>query len=177
MMRRLVLKMSMSRDGFIAGPNGEYDWIVRDPTIDFADLWAQFDIVLMGRKTFEIASAMRASFSGSCPRWVVASSTLKPEDHSGVTILSDGVAEAVASLKAEPGKDIWLFGGGVLFRFLLDAGLVDAIDVSVIPVLLGSGVPFLPEGQRQTLRLTSSKALPSGILQLSYDIAPQPSAT
>jgi dihydrofolate reductase len=167
----------MSLDGFIAGPNGEYDWIVRDPSIDFADLWAQFDIVLMGRKTFEIASAMRASFSGSCQRWVVVSSTLKPEDHSGVTILSDGVAEAVASLKAEPGKDIWLFGGGVLFRFLLDAGLVDAIDVSVIPVLLGSGVPFLPEGRRQTLRLKSSKALPSGILQLSYDIAPQPSAT
>ena len=176
-MRRLRYGVATSLDGFIAGPNGEYDWIVRDPSIDFADLWAQFDIVLMGRKTFEIASAMRASFSGSCQRWVVVSSTLKPEDHPGVTVLKGGVAEAVASLKAEPGKDIWLMGGGVLFRFLLDAGLVDAIDVSVMPVLLGSGVPFLPEGRRQTLRLKSSKALPSGILQLSYDIAPQPSAT
>ena len=180
-MRHLRYGVAMSLDGFIAGPNGEYDWIVRDPSIDFADLWAQFDIVLMGRKTFEIANTMRASFSGSCQRWVVVSSTLKPEDHSGVTILSGGIADAVAALKAEQGpqpqKDIWLMGGGVLFRFLLDAGLVDAIDVSVMPVLLGSGVPFLPEGRRQTLRLKSSKALPSGILQLSYDIAPQPSAT
>jgi dihydrofolate reductase len=161
----------MSLDGFIAGPNGEYDWIVRDSGIDFAAIWAQFDIVLMGRKTFEIANTLRASFSGSVTRWVVVSRTLNPEDHSGVTIISDDVAEAVATLKAESGKDIWLFGGGVLFRFLLDAGLVDAIDIS------SSGIPFLPQGHRQTLRLTSSKALPSGVLQLSYDIAPQPSAT
>ena len=77
-------------------------------------------------------------------------------------------------MKAQPGKDIWLFGGGVLFRFLLDAGLVDAMDVEVIPVLLGSGVPLLPEGRRQTLHLEESKSLPSGILLLSYSIFPDP---
>jgi dihydrofolate reductase len=177
----------MSLDGFIAGPNGEYDWIVPDPAMDFAALWAQFDIVLMGRKTFEIAQTRRKMFSGSCPRWVVVSSTLKPEDHPDTTILSTGIAAAVAALKAEPSsqlesgpesqKDIWLFGGGILFRFLLDAGLVDAIDISAMPVLLGSGVPFLTEGRRQTLHLKSSQALPSGILRLSYEIAPQPSTT
>ena len=83
-------------------------------------------------------------------------------------------------MKAETGpeseKDIWLFGGGVLFRSLLDAGLVDAIDVMVMPVLLGSGVPLLPEGRRQSLHLESSETLPSGILRLSYSIPTQPVA-
>jgi len=176
-MRRLRYGVAMSLDGFIAGPNGEYDWIVPDPSIDFAAIWAQFDTVLMGRRTFEIAQTRRKMFSGSVQRWVVVSRTLKPEDYPDTTILSSGISEAVAALKAETGpqsqKDIWLFGGGVLFRSLLDAGLVDAIDVMVIPVLLGSGVPFLPEGRRQNLRLESSQALTSGVLRLSYSITPQ----
>jgi dihydrofolate reductase len=113
---------------------------------------------------------MQHSFSGSGPRWIVASRTLKPEDEPSVSIVSSGIEQVVVTLKAETGKDIWLMGGGVLFRSLLDAGLVDAIDVVVMPVLLGSGVPLLPEGRRQTLHLENSKTLPSGILQLSYTI-------
>lgn len=173
-MRHLRYGVATSLDGFIAGPNGEYDWIVPDPSIDFADLWAQFDTLLMGRGTFEIAKTRRKMFSGSVQRWVVASRTLKPEDHPDTTILSTAIEESVAALKAEPGpqpqKDIWLMGGGILFRALLDAGLVDAIDVMVMPVLLGSGTPLLPEGRRRTLHLDSSKALPSGILMLSYSV-------
>jgi dihydrofolate reductase len=87
-----------------------------------------------------------------------------------VTILSSGVAEAVAALKALPGKDIWLMGGGVLFRSLLDAGLVDTVEVALMPVMLGSGVPLLPEGPRRSLGLVESKALASGILMLSYSV-------
>jgi dihydrofolate reductase len=176
-MRRLRYGVAMSLDGFIAGPNGEYDWIVPDPSIDWAAIWSQFDTVLMGRRTFEIAQTRRKMFSGSVQRWVVVSRTLKPDNHPDTTILSSGINESVAALKAETGpqsqKDIWLFGGGVLFRSLLDAGLMDAIDVMVMPVLLGSGVPFLPEGRRQSLHLESSNASTSGVLRLSYSIAPQ----
>ena len=104
-------------------------------------------------------------------RVVVVSSTLEPAQYKDVTILSSGVAQAVAALKAEPGKDIWLFGGGVLFRSLLDAGLVDEVQVAVIPVLLGSGVPLIPEGRRCSLHLDESKIYPSGIVLLSYSVA------
>jgi dihydrofolate reductase len=170
MMRRLRYGVAMSLDGFIAGPIGEYDWFVTDPALDYAAIHAQFDTLLMGRGTYEIARNRRDSLSGTGHRWIVVSSTLKPEDHPGATILSSGILDAVAALKAQPGKDIWLCGGGLLFRCLLDAGLVDAVEVVVMPVMLGSGVPLLPEGRRRTLRLEESKALPSGILMLSYSI-------
>jgi dihydrofolate reductase len=176
-MRRLRYCLAVSLDGFIAGPNGEYDWIVPDPEMDFAAHWAQFDTVLMGRRTYEIAKTRRGAFSGSVPRWVVVSRTLKPEAGSDVDVISDNVAEQVAALKAQPGppeKDIWLFGGGVLFRSLLDAGLVDTVELSVMPVMLGGGVPLLPEGERQALHLDESKALASGILMLKYSVAPRP---
>jgi dihydrofolate reductase len=169
-MRRLRYGVAMSLDGFIAGPNGEYDWIVSDPEIDFAAMFAQYDTLLMGRLTYEVASERSKSWESFGQRWIVVSRTMKPEEHPGITILSTGVQEAVAAMKRQPGKDIWLFGGGILFRHLLDAGLMDTVEVAVMPVLLGSGTPLLPEGQRQTLHLEESKALPSGILLVSYSI-------
>ncbi len=170
-MRRLSYGVAMSLDGFIAGPNGEYDWIVTDPEIDFAAIWAQFDTLLMGRRTYEVARTRAAQWPDLGHRWIVVSRTLKAEENANITILSSGIAEAVAALKAQPGKDIWLMGGGVLFRDLLDAGLVDRLEVMVMPVLLGSGTPLLPEGRRHTMHLASSRALPSGIVMLSYSLA------
>jgi dihydrofolate reductase len=162
--------VATSLDGFIAGPNGEYDWTVHDPSIDFAAMFAQYDILLMGRKTYEVARVRFDAEGDLGKRWIVVSPTLKPEEHPGVTILSSGISEAVAALKGQRGKDIWLFGGGVLFRAMLDAGLVNAVEAEVMPVMLGSGTPLLPEGRRQILHLEESKTLASGVLMLSYSV-------
>jgi dihydrofolate reductase len=119
-MRRLRYGVAVSLDGFIAGPKGEYDWIVHDPSIDFAAMFAEYDTLLMGRGTYEVASGEGKTWDRFGQRWVVVSTTLKAEDHPKVTVLSGGIAEAVAAMKAQSGpspqKDIWLFGGGVLFR-------------------------------------------------------------
>jgi dihydrofolate reductase len=101
----------------------------------------------------------------------VVSTTLDAAQHPGVTILTANIPESVSALKEQRGKDIWLMGGGVLFRYLLDAGLVDAIDIAVMPVMLGDGVPLLPKGSRCALRLNECKSLPSGMLSLSYAVA------
>jgi dihydrofolate reductase len=169
-MKRLRYGVAASLDGFIAGPKGEYDWIVKDAAIDFVAMFAQYDTLLMGRKTFEVASERGKSWDLFGQRWVVVSRTLKAEDHPGITIISTDVKESVAGLKALPGKDIWLFGGGELFRCLLDAGLVDTVEVALMPVMLGSGTPLLNAGERRLLRLTENKAMPSGILTLAYDV-------
>jgi pimeloyl-ACP methyl ester carboxylesterase len=115
-MRKVVYGGAMSLDGFIAGPDGEYDWIVMDPDIDFAALMARFDTFLIGRKTFE---AMRRMADAAPPtpgiRNIVFSRTLRPEDCPQATLSADA-EQVVADLRAKPGKDIALFGGsaGVL---------------------------------------------------------------
>ncbi|MDX1530331.1 MAG: dihydrofolate reductase family protein [Rhodothermales bacterium] len=170
-MRRLRYNVATSLDGFIAEPDGAYDWIIEDPSIDFAALFAEFDTALMGRRTFELLLAQGTGGIVSGMRTVVVSRTLRAEDYPAVTVVNDDAEAVVAALKAESGKDIWLFGGGSLFRTLLDAGLVDAVEVAVIPVLLGHGVPLLDGGPRSpVLRLTDSEVLPSGIVRLAYTL-------
>ena len=131
-MRRLRYQVATSLDGYIAGPNGEFDWIVTDPDIDFAALFAQFDTAVMGRKTF--LATLQQGGSGAMPGLdvVVFSRTLRPADYPAVSIVNSDPAESVRSLKARPGKDIWLFGGGGLFRTLLEAGLVDTVEPAVV---------------------------------------------
>jgi dihydrofolate reductase len=169
--RRLRYQVAVSLDGFIAGPNGEYDWIVMDSSIDFGALYKEFDTVVMGRKTYEVTTAQGGH--GAMPGLdvVVFSQTLPPSAYPGVRITNHDAREIVAELKAKPGGDIWLFGGGVLFRTLLEAGLVDSVEVAVMPVLLGSGVPLLPPGASTKLVLADQKTLPrSGIVVLSYTV-------
>jgi dihydrofolate reductase len=166
----------MSLDGFIAGPNGEYDWIVMDPDFDWNALYGQFDTLVMGRRTYETMRERGMSPKSMGMKGMVVSTTLVPDQHRGVTVVASNVPETVAALKAESGKDIWLSGGGVLFRYLLDAGLVDGIDIAVVPVLLGSGVALMPEGQRCKLKLIENKTRPSGIVMLKYNVTPQTAA-
>jgi dihydrofolate reductase len=171
-MRRLRYNVAVSLDGFIARPGGEYDWIVMDPAIDFPGLFAQFDTLVMGRRTFELVLSQGPDAPATGMKTVVVSTTLRAADYPDVTIVDRDVPQAIAAMKAAPGKDIWLFGGGVLFRSLLDAGLVDAIELAVMPVMLSQGIPVLPAGRpAPALRLVSSKTLPSGILMLSYEMA------
>jgi dihydrofolate reductase len=169
--RRLRYQVAVSLDGFIAGPNGEYDWIVMDSAIDFKALYAEFDTAVMGRKTYDMMTAQGGH--GEMPGLdvVVFSQTLPPSAYPGVRITNHDPREIVAELKAKSGKDIWLFGGGVLFRTLLEAGLVDSVEVAVMPVLLGAGIPLLPPSASTKLVLVDQKTLPrSGIVVLSYSV-------
>ena len=170
-MRRIRYSVAMSLDGYIAGPQGEYDWIIMDPEIDFGALMGSFDTVLMGSRTFE---ASQSTGGGAMPgmKAVVVSRTLRQEDMPEVQIIGDNLAEEISRLRAAPGKDIWLFGGGSLFRSLLAARLVDAVEVAIIPILLGGGIPLLPTpGDRAKLRLTGNKTYAkTGIVSLEYAV-------
>ena len=172
-MRRVRYGGAISLDGFIAGPNGEADWILMDPEIDFAAMFAQYDTLLIGRKTFTQMLTMGGG-GDSMPgiEVYVFSSTLKPEDCPNATLVRDGAADVVRRLKEQPGKDIGLFGGGELFRSLHEAGLVDTVEVGLVPVLLGAGIPLMGGGAlRVPLRLTRQKSLKkTGIQMLEYDI-------
>jgi dihydrofolate reductase len=171
-MRLVRFGGAMSLDGYIAGPNGEYDWIVMDRDFDFAEHMAQFDTFLIGRKTFEAMRRM-GNDSQSTPgvQNIVFSRTLRPSDYPNVEI-SDNAVQVVTELRAKPGKDIALFGGGDLFRSLLEAGLVDRVEMSLVPVLLGAGIPLLPSTPTRTkLQLRKQRLYPkTGTMALEYEV-------
>jgi dihydrofolate reductase len=169
--RSLIYSVAASLDGFITAADGGVDWIPDDPEIDFVALFARFDTLVMGRGTYEEALRL-----GGTEAWMgmdawVCSRTLSAADCPGLTV-TDDAASTVRRLKAEPGKDLWLFGGGILFRSLLDEGLVDGVDVAVVPVLLGDGLPLVPPGTvRPVLRLEDQKTYSaSGIVFLRYEV-------
>jgi dihydrofolate reductase len=143
-MRRVRYSVAMSLDGFIAGPKGESDWITIDPEIDFQAMFEAFDTILLGRITYEATRQSGAADGMPGLQTYVFSRTLRPADCPGVT-LSDDPQRTMTTLKASAGKDIWLFGGGSLFKSLLALGLVDTVEVAILPVLLGGGVPLLAE--------------------------------
>jgi dihydrofolate reductase len=167
----------MSLDGFIAGPKGAADWIPMDPDIDFRAIFARYDTLLMGRKTYEAAAAMGSGGSGPFAgmRVIVVSRTLRPADHPRVRIATEDLKSVVAEPKAQEGRDIWLFGGGDLFRSCLELGLVDSVEVAVIPVLLGEGIPLLTPPVRKTeLQLAGRRIYEkTGTVWLQYGVAPK----
>ena len=171
-MRRVLYRVAGSVDGYIAGPRGELDWIVHDPAVDFAKVYESVDTVLLGRRTYELTRQPGA------PPWppgwqiYVFSRTLTPEEHPGVTIVSGDAGPRVAALRAAPGREIWLFGGGSLFRSLLAAKQVDLVEVLVMPVLLGGGIPLLEPGAPLTrLALEDVHKYASGLVGLRYRVS------
>ena len=170
-MRRVHYRVASSLDGYIAGPNGEIDWIVPDPTLDFAALYSGFDTVLLGRHTYELTLQPGAPPWPAGWRVYVFSRTLDPAEHPAVTVVGTDAGATVATLRAEPGRDIWLFGGGKLFANLLAANVVDHVEVAIMPILLGRGIPLVSaEAPRSRLTLTRSDSRPSGIVSLQYDV-------
>ena len=170
-MRPVRYSAAMSLDGYIADPTGGYDWIVMDPDIDFGALFKNFDTLLMGRKTYEMAREQGGGPAMRGMKSYVFSRTLRQEECPRVTVSADP-KETVTALKQRQGKDIWLFGGGGLFQSLLALELVDAVQVAIVPVLLGGGVPVLPSpATRAKLRLTSHRIYEkTGTVLLDYAV-------
>ena len=160
----------MSLDGYIADPQGGYDWIVMDPEIDFGEMFKGYDTVLMGRKSYDLAKS-EGGYGMPGPKAYVFSRTLKQADCPDASVSADP-AKTIAALKQAKGKDIWLFGGGELFKSLFELRLVEEIEVALIPVLLGDGLPLLPRSdQRAKLKLIKQRLFQkTGTLMLNYEV-------
>jgi dihydrofolate reductase len=169
--RQLRYSVAASLDGYIAGPDGGYDWIVVDPDIDFAAMYAAVSGLVMGRRSYDVFLATGGAVGPALPTYV-CSRSLPEGVRDGVTFAADAVPHVRALKEAADGKPLWLWGGGQLFRELVQAGLVDGVDVAVIPVLLGGGVPLLPvPGPRLSLQLRSHVLYAkTGTVFLEYDI-------
>lgn len=171
-MRQLRYSVAASLDGYIAGPNGEFDWIVVDPEIDFAAMYAGFSGLVMGRASYDVFVATGGAVGPALPTYVY-SRTLPEGERDGVTIVRDAVTHVRALKAVADGRPLWLWGGGHLFRELAAAGLVDGVDVAIIPVVLGGGLPLMAApGPRLSLRLRTHRVYAAtGTVMLEYDVA------
>jgi|SRR6185312_887487 dihydrofolate reductase len=175
-MRNVILGLAVSLDGFIEGPNGEYDWCFSDQDYGLNDFFSSVDSLFIGRKSYEIAQQHAVNNNGEVvpgmPPMIeyVFSNTLKTVKDGAILISGDSVAEA-RKIKEQPGKDIWLFGGASLTDALMKEGLVDELWLSVHPILLGNGKPlFRPKDNRTRLSLLDSKTYKTGLVSLWYKI-------
>lgn len=178
-MRKVILGLGISLDGYIARKDGAVDWLSMDYDYDFAAFFKTIDAVLMGRKSWEKAMEMtpnKKSNPYTGMETYVFSKKLKESGIDGVEIVSGNLKEFVENLKRKDGKHIWLSGGGELAKSFLDENLVDEIQLGVTPILLGAGLPLFPELAREIpLRLVSSRTCKhkkedNAMLELIYEV-------
>lgn len=170
-MRKLILGLAVSLDGFIEGPNGEYDWCFTDQDYGLNDFFKRIDSIFVGRKSYEMSLGLEGGIAGF-PKFkeYVFSNTLSTAKE-GVTIVKGDLLSEVKKIKSEPGKDIWLFGGAELTSSLLNLGLVDEIGLAVHPIILGSGKPlFNKVTGRIHLKLVDTKTYSTGLVYLTYTL-------
>ena len=170
-MRKLVLGLAVSLDGFIEGPNGEYDWCFMDPEYNMNEFLKRFDSIFVGRKTYQMSEGMEGGPPGF-PKYkeYVFSTTLERVKPDAILIKNE-IKTEVEKIKNQTGKDIWLFGGAGLATSLMNLQLVDELSLAVYPILLGGGKPlFNSLKQRTNLQLLHSKSYTSGLLALRYSL-------
>lgn len=168
-MRRVVLGLGISLDGYIARPNGAVDFLFMPKDYSMANFFATVDTAVMGRKTFDIARRMGGGSFGPSMKAYVFSHSLPPGERDGVTFVNQSPATFIAQLRKRPGKDIWLMGGGELARDFLKADLVDELYLGIVPVLLGEGIPLFPSGfPQRDFSLVENKTYSKGLIALKY---------
>jgi dihydrofolate reductase len=170
-MKKVILAVAVSLDGFIEGPHGDYDWCLPDPEYNFNDFFNRFDTIFVGRKTYEMSAEMEGGPAGF-PKFkeYVFSTTLDKVKDSATLVKGDTKNE-VEKIKKEGEKDIWLFGGAQLTTSLLNLGLVDELSLAVYPVLLSGGKPlFNNVTERINLKLLDTKTYSTGVISLTYSL-------
>jgi dihydrofolate reductase len=168
-MRLVKLFIASSLDGYIARENGGIDWLFSDQDYGFGAFFASVDTVVMGRHTYDLALSFPEYPYAEKAVYVFSRSQPAGKDERGSHITSESPGNLLSRLRDDPGKDIWLVGGGQLVRSFLDEDLIDRLDVFIHPVLLGSGLPLFPRGAAQThLVFEGTTSFVSGLVQLSY---------
>jgi dihydrofolate reductase len=168
-MRKIILGLAVSLDGFIEGPNGEIDWCLTDQDYGMSEFLKRIDTLFMGRKTYELTKKMGGTGFNSMKEYIF-SNTLN-EMERGKSIIKGNIEKEVMRIKNEMGKDIWLFGGASLTCAMMNLQLVDEIWLSVHPVILGGGKPVFPDiSRRVQLHLIDTATYSTGLVSCRYEV-------
>lgn len=172
--RKVIVHIGASADGYIARADGDLDWLTSRPKpagfYGLGDFMKSVDTKLLGRRTYEASLRMGATFDRAKSRAIVFSRQAPPSNApSGVEFVRDDSGAFVRELREQPGKDIWLMGGGGLIASLLDAGAIDEFVITVTPIFLGDGIPLFAKRHRDVpLQLSRVERFDDGVVQLHY---------
>lgn len=173
-MRKIILGLGISIDGYIARPDGAVDFLFMPKDYSMAPFFKTIDAAILGRKTYDAALKMAGAsgFAGYNMDFYVCSRTLPPGTRDALTFTNESPAKLAARLRKKPGKNIWLMGGGELAREFLRADLVDELYLGILPVLLGDGLPLFPAGfPQRNFTLLENKTYSKGMISLKYSRA------
>jgi dihydrofolate reductase len=170
-MRKVVLGLGVSLDGYIARLDGAVDFLFMPKDYSMASFFATCDTAIMGRKTLDAGLKMSG---GKLPRTNMAmyvfSNSQPAGERDGVIFVKESPARFISQMRKHPGKDIWLMGGGELARAFLKADLVDRLYLGVVPILLGEGIPLFPSGfPQRDFTLLENKTYSKGLIALTYE--------
>jgi dihydrofolate reductase len=172
-MRKVILALGVSLDGYIARPDGTFDFLFMPKDFSMAEFFASVDTAIMGRKSYEVSKAMGgapdAEKSGPKITNYVFSRSLPPGEREAFIFVNQTPESLITALREKAGKDIWLMGGGQIARDFLSADLVDEIHLGVIPVLIGAGLPAFPAGfPQRNFELMENKTFSQGLVSIKY---------
>jgi len=173
--RKVIVHIATSADGYIARSDGDLDWLTSRPApkgfYGMNAFMKSIDTTLLGRKTYEVSLGMGASFDAKSRSFVFSRQPRPAKAPAGVEFVNEAIGPFVSRLRAQPGKDIWLMGGGDIIASFLDAQAIDEFVISVVPVFIGDGIPLIARRHRQVpLTLLSTEKFADGLVQLHYSV-------
>ena len=173
--RKVIVHIATSADGYIARPDGDLEWLTSRPApAGFYGLSAftqTIDTKVLGRKTYEMSLRLGAKFDAQHPHLIFSRQAPRANAPSGVAFVSEAIGPFVNRLRAQPGKDIWLMGGGEIIASFLDEQAIDEFVITVVPVFIGEGIPLLARRHRHTpLELLASERFENGVVQNRYRV-------
>lgn len=174
--RRIIVSIAVSADGYIARPDGDLEWLTSRPRpkgfYGMSAFVKSIDTKVLGRKTYEASLRLGATFQPPT-RYIVFSREARPADAPlGVEFVNEAIGPFISRLREQPGKDIWLMGGGELIAAFLDEHAIDEFIVRVVPVFIGDGIPLIARRHRHTpLELLGTERFENGVVQLHYRVS------
>ena len=177
--RNVIVNLATSADGYIARPDGDLEWLTSRPKpkgfYGMGEFMKSVDTKLLGRKTYEAGLRMGGSFD-SKSQYIVFSRHAAPADApSSVEFVSSPIGPFVSRLREQPGKDMWLMGGGELIASFLDEHAIDEFVITVVPVFIGDGIPLIaPRHRHVPLDLRAVERFEDGVVQLRYRVQDRP---
>lgn len=177
-MKKVILDLATSLDGFIEGAAGETDWCIMDDDMDFDGFLSDIDTIFYGRASYDLWGKFQPDATANAAEkkiWQEVHRKKKfvfsrqSREDSDATFISSDITHRVAEIKQQGGKDIWLYGGANLIKTFVQLGLIDVYRVSIHPIALGSGKPLFDELKgRLALKLIKTNVFRSGVVQHIY---------